>query len=422
MKQKTALTVSVLLSSTLFLVGCAGFISADEEAVSGDYGPQYTLEEHQLRTFEGLWQIFGENYIYYETADADWAALHDTYVAQINEGLTDEEFIALMHQLETDLPAGSLVYQARPERIESDTTDNSTYEGIGAFVGFEAEETPRIIILGVIQGSPAEVAGIKPHDSILAIDGSPVLLEEGLNAVQRVRGPAGTKVTLSVLSPGRSERSIEVTRAELISIGKLESYLVDETNYGYILLPPIAYEGLLADLLAAMQNFTTNNTLDGLILDLRVAGATGGWPLQELLTLFHNGGVGEFYNSTRQEQAVSVQGEDLYSSQTVPLVLLVGSHTRGFPEILAGSLQANDRAIVIGETTPGAVETTTSFYLLDGSRIFVETTSFRLPNGQEIGTTGVQPDVAVEAGWDEVLPTDDPVFLAALQALESDDK
>lgn len=422
MKHKTTRYLSVIVALSFALSACAGLITADEEPASGIYGPQYTPQEHQLRTFDTLWKLFSENYIYYETTSRDWDALRDEYTSRINDGLTNDEFTALIRELETDVPAGSLIYQSRAERIETDTTDASTYEGIGAFIGFEAETTPRIIILGVIEGSPAEAAGIKPHDSILAIDGSPVLLEEGLGAVNRVRGPAGTTVTLSIQSPGRAERPIEVTRAQLVSTGKLEAYPVDATNYGYILFPPITYETLLEDVLRSMRDFTTNKTLEGLILDLRVAGASGGWPLQELLTLFQDGRVGEFYNSAQQEQAVAVQGEDFYSSQSVPLVILVGSHTRGFPEILAASLQAIDRAIVIGEKTPGAVETTTSFYLLDGSRIFVETTSFRLPNGEEIGTTGVQPDIPVEAGWDEVLPTDDPVFLAALQALVSDDK
>lgn len=417
MKRKTIFLLSLILVLSVILSACAGLITQEEEPISGEYGPNYSPQEHQLRTFEGLWKIFGENYIYYETAKVDWDTIHDEYTARINEGLTNEEFIALMGALEDDLPAGSFVYQSRADRIETDTTDASTYEGIGAFVGFQAEDQPHIVILGVIEGSPAEEAGIKPHDSILAIDGNPVLLEEGLGAVNRVRGPAGTTVILSIKSPGRDERSIEVTRAELISTGKLEAYEIDGTSYGYMLFPPITYDGLLEDVLNSLQGFTSNKKLEGLILDLRVAGSVRGWPLEELLTLFHNGGVGEFYNSAQQKQTVTVEGEDLYSSQSVPLIVLVGSHTSGFPEILAASLQANQRAVIVGEPTPGAVETTGTFYLLDGSRIFVETTSFRLPNGDEIGNTGVLPDVLVEAGWDEVLPTDDPVFLTALQVL-----
>lgn len=416
MKQKTTLFVFVILVSSLALSACAGLVAPADEPISGEFGPQLTPQEHQLRTFDALWTIFAENYIYYKTADVNWNALRETYTAQINAGLTNDEFIALMRGLEGDLPTGSMVYQSRAERIASDIEDLSTYEGIGAFVGFQAEGSPHIVVLGVIEGSPAEKAGIKAHDSIFAIDGTPVLLEEGIDVVKRVRGPAGSTVTLSVKTPGTAERIIEVTRAELVSRGKLEARRIAGSAYGYMLFPPIAYDTLLDDVRTTLQSFTTNQKLEGLILDLRVAGSSNGWPLQELLTLFHDGTVGDFYNSTEQ-QSVTVNGEDLYGSQSVPLIILIGQNTSGFPEIFAAALQEQERAVVVGETTPGAVETTNAFYLPDGSRVFIETTSFRLPNGEEIGVNGVQPQFPIEAGWDEVLPNNDPVLEKAIEVL-----
>jgi carboxyl-terminal processing protease len=134
--------------------------------------------------------------------------------------------------------------------------------------------------------------------------------------------------------------------------------------------------------------------------------------------MFHNGPIGEFYNREDKE-LLQVEGQDAFDSQSLPLVILVGPNTEGFPEILAGSLQMHERATIVGTTTPGSIETTTAFYLPDGSRIFVETTSFVLPNGDEIGNSGVQPNVQVEAGWDEILPDADPVLDAALDALRS---
>jgi carboxyl-terminal processing protease len=88
------------------------------------------------------------------------------------------------------------------------------------------------------------------------------------------------------------------------------------------------------------------------------------------------------------------------------------------PEILAASLQVQERAVVIGKTTPGAVETTTSFYLPDGSQAFIESTSFVLPNGDDLGGTGVIPDIALQVGWDEILADRDPVLDRAIQYLD----
>ena len=419
MKRKSILLSSILLLASIVLSACIGLIPLEtDEPAPGSYGPQITAKEHQTQTFDALWTLTKENYIYYETADVKWDSLRADYQAEINKGLTAEQFDELLKGLENDLPESSFIYQSRAERIEEDIADNSTYEGIGAFVGFNAEPEPHVILLSIIEGSPAEKAGLKAHDSIYAIDGSPVLLEEGIEAVQRVRGPAGTTVALTVLSPGKAKRIVEVKRGRLATNTQIQAYQIKGTNYGYILFPPIAYTSMLDDILNAMQTFATNQKLEGMILDLRIAGSSSNWPLEELLTLFSNGEIGDFYNRTAQ-QTITVQGQDVLGSQSMPLVVLVGRNTQGFPEILAGSLQEQKRAIVIGEATTGTIESSTTFLLPDGSRIFLQTTTFALSNGEQIGLDGIKPDIEIEAGWDDVLPNQDSVLDAAVKQLES---
>lgn len=419
MKRKSVALPSILILLGFLLSSCIGLIPLEEEPATGGFGPQVSLQEHQTQTLDALWSAIRENYIYYETADVDWDTLRAEYQRDVDAGLTAQEFEALLDELEVDLPENSLIYQTRAERIETDIADNATYEGIGAFIGFDPAPEPHIILLSVMGGSPAEKAGLKAHDSILAIDGSPILLEEGINAVQRVRGPSGSTVMLTVQSPGQAKRDVEVQRGRLAATVSLEAYQIVGTNYGYLLFPPLSYENIIEDLLAAMQAFTTNRRLEGLILDLRIAGSSGNWPLEELYTLFSNGTAGEFYNRSVKE-AFSVQGQDYFSSQSVPLVILVGKNTQGFPEILAGGFQAQRRAVVIGDATNGEVESSTAFLLPDGSRIYIETTSFLLSNGDEIGLNGIQPDILIEAGWDEILPEQDPVLDAAILHLGSE--
>jgi carboxyl-terminal processing protease len=410
------LPLSILILS-LFLSACMGLIPLEEEPIAGDFGPQQSLQEQQTETFETLWKHLEENYIYFESAEIDWDALHDQYLQRVQAGLTPDEFRVLIEDLQAELPAGSLQYQSRTERIESDIADTSSYEGIGAFVGFSEDPRPHIILLDVIEGSPAEKAGLKAHDSILEIDGNPVLLEEGISAVDRVRGPAGSSVMLSIQSPGEPSRSVEVRRGKLNSTGRLEAYNLTGTDYGYLLFPPVGYDTLDEDVVKSMQAFTTNRKLEGLILDLRIASSVRGWPLEAIYTMFDDGPLGEFYNRD-DKQLVQVKGQDVFGSQEVPLVVLVGQNTSGTPEILAASLQLNKRATVIGENTPGSIEGATSYYLPDGSELFIQTTSFALPNGDEVGTRGVAPDILVEEGWDQVQPDDDPVLDRAIQHLD----
>jgi carboxyl-terminal processing protease len=420
MKRKTAFLPATFIMLSVVLAACISLLPLDEKPITGSFGPSYSPQEHQTRVFDAIWTHLQESYIYYESADVDWDALNRKYLERINAGLSDDEFTALIQELQTELPSGSLSYQSRAERIEAETTNTSTYEGIGAVMAFSEDPAPHFIVLSVIPGSPAEEAGLKSHDSVSKIDSQAVQLAEGMNAVNRIRGPAGSTVTLNVQSPGEPERSLELQRAKLTSAGKLEaSMLAGPNDYGYMLFPPVGSDTLMGDIIASLQTFTTNRTLDGLVLDLRIASSgRGSWPLEELLKLFHDGNIGEFYNS-KQEQVLNINGEDKFSSQTVPLVFLVGENTAGFPEILAAGLQSGGRAEVVGATTPGAIEITTPFYLPNGALIFVQTTSFRLLNGEEIGNNGVRPDVEVAAGWDDVLPDADPVLEAAIKLLDA---
>ena len=408
---------TVVLILSFFLSACMGLIPLEDEPVSGEFGPQTSLQEQQIQTFDALWKNFEENYIYYETADTDCQELRDQYLERVNTGLTTEEFNSLLDDLQADLPAESLAHRSRAERIEEDVADTSSYEGIGAFVGFSEEPEPHIVLLDVIEGSPAAQAGLQAHDSIFAIDGSPIRLEEGLSAVERVRGPAGSSVMLDIQSPDGAERSVEVKRGKLTSTGRLKAYSLTGTNYGYLLFPPVGYDTLDEDVVQSLQAFTTNRQLEGLILDLRIASSSRGWPLEALYTMFHDGALGEFYNRL-DRQLVEVEGQDFFGSQDIPLAILVGQNTNGTPEILAAGLQMNERAIVIGEKTPGSIEGATPFYLPDGSEVFIQTTSFVLPNGEEVGTSGVAPDVPMETGWDEILPNRDPVLDRAIEHLD----
>ena len=420
MNKKMALLPMLLILLSILLSACSGLRSLEDEPITGAFGPDYSTQEHQLRTFDTLWKNMQDSYIYYDSAGVNWNELHNKYLDEINSGLDTEEFTTLLKGLETDLPEGSVVYQSRPERVETDIANASipaTIEGIGAILNFEENGSPHMVILTVIEGAPAEAAGLKAHDSIVSIDGKPITLEEGANATSRIRGPAGTTVTLGVRSPGKAERSIEIKRAKITSSPKLEAYNIVNTDYGYLLFPPVEYQGLDKDVFNSLQTLATNRELKGLVLDLRIANASPQWPIDTLLTLFQDGKIGEFYNRSKKS-ALQVQGQDLVGSQTMPLVVLIGEKTQGFAEVFAAGLQLNKRAVIVGEKTPGAVETQAVFYLPDGSRLFVESTSFQLSNGEQLGNTGVIPDVQVQAGWDEVAPDNDPALDKAIEILE----
>lgn len=372
----------------------------------------------QIRTFEALWSAVNENYVFESFHGIDWQAVHDEYLPPVQAELSDDEFAETMRAMLDELPPGAASWQSRSERIEQDIQDHSAFEGIGAWVAFRTLPEPHVVLLSVMSESPAEQSGLKIHDSILAVDGVPVQAEEGLGVVERIRGPAGSQVILSVRSPGELPREVAVSRGSVTAADSLKLGFVPGSSIGYLLFPRVEYDGLINDVVGSLQVLTNTHPLSGLILDLRVASVSRRWPLGELLTLFADGALGEFY--TRSEvEALTVEGQDYADSQKLPLIILVGLDTRGAPEVFAAALQAIGRAVVVGLPTSGSVQGATEFPLPDGSRAFIDTLSYRTPDGREIGLTGIEPSIRVEADWDEVTDRDDPVRDAAVEALGS---
>ncbi len=409
-----------LATLSFVISACAGLPTlGNEEADTVDtpYGPQITDADHQTEVFEEILKQVETNYIYYETGNIDWASLRQKYMDQIQTGLTYAEFDALMNQFEAEFPTGELTYVTRDDRIAADTAPNTTaYGGIGAFISFQAEDIPHVVILDVMPGSPAEKAGLRAHDSIYSVNGDPVRLEEGGNVVQRIRGEAGTSVTLTIQSPGKGQSDIEITRSTLSGIGKVKANLLTGKDIGYILMPTTISSTTAQEVADALTQFSANKNLKGVILDLRISNSNNNWPIEEMLTLFLDKTSIDIYSRASNEAYV-VSGQDIAGSQTIPLTVLVGEHTSGAPEIFAAAVQSSGRGIVIGSDTTGAIESPGAFPLSNGGQVFIASASFRIGE-DEIGIHGLSPKVQVEAKWDEITTGQDPVIEKAIQSFE----
>lgn len=399
------------------LVACGG---SEEEAkpITPSISPDSVAL--QVRTFDALWTEVSENYVYDDLHGIDWDGVKETYEGQVASA-DNETFIELMNEVVGLLPNDAITYQTRAERIEAAITasDTSTYEGIGAFVSVREGDDPRVVILSVMPGSPAEAAGIRDHDSVIAIDGEPLAPDEGNAAINRVRGPAGTDVVLTVRSPFESPRDVTVSRGRVdrTVFNHLEVEIIDG-NIGYFAFPPANYDTLFEDLQQGLQLTFNDESVSALILDLRPFRVSDFDFLQAMMILFGNGNMGEFY-SREDAQPFIVEGRNLFGSQFIPLVILVGNDTISFAEVFAAAMQGVDRATIIGSTTPGVVETPRSIFLPNGDQIFMTTATYRTVDGHDIGLDGLVPDIIVDDDWDEVTADVDPVLETAVEWLQS---
>ncbi len=403
-----------LLLLTVWLAACSQPAAA---ALPTPY-PTTAAADRHVKTYDAFWETLQGSYLYQSSAGFDFEKLRSEKRLAAYADLSEAEFAGLMQSLTDPFPGDSVTYRSRAKRIEEDLANTISYEGIGAYVSVLKEPEPRIVLLAVVEKSPAQAAGLTAHDAILSVDGQPVLAAEGLDVIQRVRGPAGSVVSLDVRAPDGVRRTVEVTRGRLAAADQLRGGSLGASQVGFLRLPVGAGNELATALPAALQSMAGKYS-NGLLLDLRVAHSADDWPLLEMLAIFGNGPMGKI-SGTSEQTPLTVTGQNVGGTQNVPLVLLVGAETQGASEIFAAALQASRRAVLIGQRTPGKVMRFNTRTLPDGSQMYYAIASYINAAGVDIGRSGVTPDIAVAEGWDQVNDKYDPVILRALQQISSD--
>ena len=404
-----------LLMVALPLAACGG-TAATETSSELPRQARDELSDLQLSVLEEIQQAVEENFIYAGFGGADWESEVALVRHRIEAGMTQDQFASAIEEMLAALPDGTASFMTRAERVEAEFQSGTLYEGIGAFVSLRAEPQPRILLLSVIAGSPAEEAGLRAHDAVYKVDGFPVTEEEGLSVIERVRGPAGTEVLLEVASPSEDPREVMVRRDRVTASDTLEGDFLPQ-GILYVLVP-VVVDNTLVERVAGLLQVSDQQEQPalGLVLDLRIAGSSSSWPLTEMLTLLGNGPMGHF--TTREgEQPLVIPGADISNSQTIPLAILVGPDTSGAPEVFAGAMQATGRAPLVGLLTGGNVLSFRQQTLSDGSLLTFADSSYITPNGRDLGITGLTPDLLIQADWDEVTPEFDPVLLGAIDLL-----
>lgn len=411
----------VLVSLASFVVSACVRDSARDAEIDDLVRPEGQREQItslQILTFDEMWTLLGENYVYGDYHGIAWNELRERYRPLVVNLLSRDDFPNIVRQMLEELPPLAARWETRTERIQLELEDPLNYSGIGAYVAYRESPAPRIILLSVMPGSPAARSGLRPHEAITAINGIPLRREDGPDAISRIKGPADQPVVLRVNSVDRAPRDVQVIRghvqlAEMVN--PLRYGLLEPGRVGYLLFPRVSSDSLVTETVRILEALAEAGDIGGIILDLRIASGLR-WPLVPLLSLFSDGDHGEIYTA-EGSQPISVEGYDLKGSQSVPLVVLIGPDTEGLPEVLAAALQARRRATVVGLRTPGNVESFVDFVLPDGSRLTIMTSAYQSPSGREVGIDGVRPDVPASLDWDEVSEQTDPVRNTALTVL-----
>jgi len=283
------------------------------------------------------------------------------------------------------------------------------FEGIGAFVGLD--EDGKVEIVEPFEGGPAEQAGIRAGDRVLAVDGISVLGSTLYEAIGLIRGPEGTEVALLIEREGVDQPfEITVTRARLeITITDVE---MREDGIGYIRLYDFSATAS-ARMEEGLEELLAQDP-EGIIFDLR--GNPGGWLDQaiDVADLFLDDGVVVIERwSDGRERSFEVGPGDV--GEDVPLVVLVNGGSASAAEIVAGALQDRERALLIGELTFGKGSVQRPFTLSDGSELRVTAALWFTPNDRAIHGEGLAPDIEVPWPEEDVEPGEDPQLERAVE-------
>jgi carboxyl-terminal processing protease len=214
-------------------------------------------------------------------------------------------------------------------------------------------------------------------------------------AVQKMRGPKGTKVKLTVIRKGeRKPLDFDLIR-DTISIQSVK-WRTLEPGYGYVRISSFQ-SGTGADLRKALDQLESDNhPLQGLVLDLR--NDPGGLLDQavEVADEFINEGLIVYTGGRLENQKMRFEAHKNSKPRDFPIVVLVNSGSASASEIVAGALQDHKRAIVLGEPTFGKGSVQTVIPLNDGSALRLTTSLYYTPSGRSIQAKGIEPDILVK--------------------------
>ena len=290
------------------------------------------------------------------------------------------------------------------------------FEGIGATIE-QTADGKRIVIVAPLPDTPAENAGIKAGDIILAVDGEDTEGWSVIDAVNRIRGPKGTSVELLVQHLGEAEPvTIAVVRGT-IPLLSLQARMLQDEPYGLIHINTFTAE-TPRELRRALDDLMEQDAR-GIVLDLRrnpggLLNATVD-VASEFLT---DGLVTYEIDSRGHRDDWRVRSGGKYPD--VPLVLLVDAFSASGSEVLAGALQDHGRAAVIGTQTFGKGSVNLLRELSNGGGLYLTVAHWYTPNGRLIEGEGVGPDVVVEfeRASQKDFDFEDPQLAAAVEQLD----
>jgi carboxyl-terminal processing protease len=380
------------------------------------FSPSASALTDEQKLVSEVWRIVNRTYLDDTFNHQNWASVRQKI---LQKPLQSQEaaYTAIQTMLKSlDDPFTRFLDPEQYRSLQVNTSGELT--GVGLQIALNPE-TGKLEVVAPIAGSPAEKAGIQPRDRIVTIEGIPtekLTLDE---AAARMRGANGSMVTLVIEREGAPRREIQLVRSRIELNPVIAQLHTTEKgkSVGYLRLTQFNANAPM-ELAHAISSLKKKGA-SSYILDLR---NNPGGLLQagvEIARLWLPEGTIVY---TVNRQGIQGSFEALGTALTNdPLVILVNQGTASASEILAGALQDNGRALLVGETTFGKGLIQSLFELSDGSGLAVTIAKYETPLHHDINKLGIKPDKFVPSELlmrDQVATKDDTQYQAALDLLQ----
>lgn len=260
-----------------------------------------------------------------------------------------------------------------------------SFAGIGVVMGMDNEQ--KIHIVGIMENSPGQKAGLQEGDEILAVDGVPVTQMAFDEVATHVRGQAGTDVVLTIMRDNANQ-DITITR-DNIKLKTVGHKMLDN-NIGYIQI--VSFSEDTANEFNEAYNDLKNQGMKALVLDLRnnpggllttcVEIAKKLVPKGEIVSIVDKQGNKETYSSSLE-------------APEYPLVVLINKNSASASEILSGAIQDTKAGTIIGNTSYGKGSVQTILPMFEDDAVKLTIAKYYTPSGRSIDGTGITPDIEI---------------------------
>jgi carboxyl-terminal processing protease len=340
----------------------------------------------------------------YSSVNQVYKALKDNYDGK----LTQTELLNGLKQGLANAPGDPYTEYFTPSEAKDFNSElNNSFSGIGAEL--TQDSAGDIEVISPIDGAPAAKAGLQAQDLIAAINGKSTTGISVDQAVNEIRGQAGTKVTLQIIRNHAQTLTLTITRQN-ITVPSVTTKILPG-NIGYMSISTFADD--TSDLAKKAATQFASEHVKGIILDLR--GDPGGllsaavdvsslWVTQNQMILQEKHG-------NTVIQTYQAEGGDVLHG--IPTAILINSGSASASEITTGALHDNGDAYVIGQKSFGKGVVQQLINFSDGSQLKVTVASWYRPNGQDIEHKGIVPDKTVPDSGTNLTAANDPQLQAA---------